>query len=99
MPVLARPVTDAEATLGGGLIAHLNALGGDGLTDQTGEIAIACMLAMYAEHRRELKDLRALDRITDNARQLVEQGRFRLLTGDAYAKHVADDVGAGRRTL
>lgn len=98
-PVLLRPVTDQEAGLGSGLIAHLAALGDEGLTDSTAEIAIACMLAMYAEHRRELRDTAALQRIHDAARTLFEQGRFRLLTGDDYARHVSDEYGAGRLKL
>lgn len=99
MPLLERPVTDVEAALGAGMINHLADLSDQGLTDSTAEVAIGCMLAMYAEHRRELRDPHALDRILDTARKLFAAGRFRLVTGDAYAKAVADEFGAGRLKL
>ena len=96
MPTLLRPVTDQEARLAAGMIEHLARLGDAGLTDSTAEITIACMLAMYAEHRRELLDTQALQRVFDSALTLYRDGRFRLLTGDDYARHVADEYAAGR---
>jgi hypothetical protein len=96
MPVLMRPVSDTEARLGAGMIEHLARLGGAGLTDATAEIAIACMLAMYAEHRREMGDAQALQRMLDSALSLYRDGRFRLLTGDDHARFVADEYAAGR---
>lgn len=96
VPALLRPVTDREARLGAGMIAHLADLGDAGMDDATGEVAMAVMLALYAEHRREMRDDRSLDRLFDSARRLYASGQFRMLTGDAYAKHVADEMGAGR---
>jgi hypothetical protein len=96
MPYLARPVTDAEARLGAGLIDHLTQLGGEGLVDSTAEIGIAVMLAMYATHRRECGDLAALDRIVGNAREILRQGRFELRVGEDFAQMVAGEIAAGR---
>ena len=96
MPYLARPVTDAEARLGAGLIDHLTALAGEGLTDQQGEVAMACMLAMYATHRRECGDSAALDRILGNAREIDRQGRFALRVGEDFQRMVAGEIAAGR---
>ena len=96
MPYLARPVTDAEARLGAGLIDHLTALAGEGLTDQQGEVAMACMLAMYALHRRHLGDVDALSQLYAVAREVDRQGRFALRVGEDFQRMVAGEIAAGR---
>lgn len=96
MPYLIRPVTDTEAALGAGIIAELSRLGGEGLTDATAEVGIMCALAMYAEHRRELDDPQALQRIADGARRLYDSRRFALRVGEDFARMVQGEIDAGR---
>lgn len=99
MPYLLRPPTDQEQRLGIGLIEHLQLLGGQGLTDSTAEVAIAVMLALYANHRREMSpsDTQALDRILDAARKIHGQHRDLVLrTGDDFKRAVVSLHEAGK---
>lgn len=96
MPYLMRAVTDKEAQLGAGIISDISRLGGDGLTDGEAEVGIMCAIAMYAEHRREMGDTGALDRIRDGAAKLYQSRRFRMRVGEDFTRMVQGEAEAGR---
>lgn len=96
LPYLLREPSDLEAQLGTGLINLLASLGGEGMTDATGEIALMCALAIYAEHRREMRDPDAIARITDGARRLFGSRRFAMRVGDDFTRMVQGEHEAGR---
>ncbi len=96
-PYLLRPPTDVEERLGGMLIGYLQHLGGEGLTDATAEIGIACMLALYAEHRHLLDDRDALKRIYENACNIRDRALTPgLRTGDQFKRAVSAEFESGR---
>lgn len=99
MPYLMRPLTDQEARLGLGMIDHLQRLGGEGLTDQQAEVAMMCMLAIYAQHRMALGDMQAPRRIYEGAAEIVRSGRFAMRRGDDFARMVKGEIESGRLTL
>lgn len=96
MPYLLRQPTDKEASLGAGIINDISRLGGEGLTDGEAEVGIMCALAMYAEHRKEMGDSTALERIRDGAARLFQSGRFRMKVGEDFARMVQTEVESGR---
>lgn len=58
------------------MIDHLQGLGGEGLTDSQAEIAMSCMLCIYAQHRATLQDRIAIKRMVTNE---LESGRLSLV--------------------
>lgn len=100
MPYLLRPPTDVESRLGTMLIAYLQHLGGEGLTDATAEIGIACMLAQYAEHRRLVGDLDALERLRQNTLAMLDRNLApQLRVGDDFKRAVQVEHESGRLKL
>lgn len=99
MPYLMRAPTDVEQRLGAGMVAHLQTLGGEGLTDSTAEIAIAVMLALYVQHRAALSpaDKEALTRIVDATRKIAGmQQSLQLRTGDDFKRSVISERERGK---
>ncbi len=95
MPYLYRPLQDDELRLGAALINGLMEV--PGLSDTKGELAIACCVALYLDHRAKMSDGQAEQRMLHNIRQIRASGQLQLATGAQMTPHAIQVVQNYRR--